>query len=859
MTNPVLQRSIQRIIQTLIILLTLYYTMLGGFFVGVHESRWRIVTYVLSGLILSGWLINKLRRKQSWSHTPLDWALLAVIGTMALSTCTSTDLRLSLDSLLLTLTYVLCFYFAVDLTKSRALTEKVINAILLTAVVICAVGLFEYWQWYYGDWLGEVNRSEADIPWRLSDSLRIKSVLHNPNILAYYLLPILGLTFYKLSSTRARLVQLGWSAWLLLVLGMIFLTQSRGGLLGATAVLIIFGGLHFFFNIVKIPNSSPVRFRLSWRLTLGLAITLGLSLLLLWPFIFRTFQRTLFLGQRDDIWRIALAIIRTFPWLGSGPGTFGQQYFIFRDVNSDFIHSHAHNLWLTFTAEGGLIGLVAILWLNLAFLRVILKLLQYPTEKLQRALSVAVLSALGGMGVHNLFDDFLDYPMLSLYLIFLIALSLNLSNGNAQDTSDTPGRSKNLQTVVAIILLLMIGGVALWFLPAFIAYGSARIAAGQADWSQAAQHLERAVAIDPGYRFYQQQLVLAYGKLIPEDASLLPQAISRQTFLLQQSNHYPPDYANLACLYQQANDLPAAIEAMNHAAEAEPAQIRGANLRVSRMAYQFSLVQFYEQIDQVDSAQKLLVQILEAYPWVAASPFWLERSYQLQSLVSHIENPVNDASPEELANLADLYYYAGHYQKSLTIAQQLLVNDSENVSNLTRLGRALAQLGYVEPALTALNQALVIEPYNPNVRLIRAQIFMQQGRFKEAEIDLRVVVASGSVPEAYTLWGQLAEGQDLFAEAKRYYERAILDGTALQTNYAHLIGRREPLPEEILDCVIIPYTKEQLSEPSLALGRLLEMEGNQAEAIKVYEFLLRHDPYNRAAQECLNRLRLQKW
>jgi putative inorganic carbon (HCO3(-)) transporter len=856
MTNPVLQRSIQRIIQTLIILLTLYYTMLGGFFVGVHESRWRIVTYVLSGLILSGWLINKLRRKQSWPHTPLDWALLAVIGTMFLSTFTSTDPRLSLDSLLLTLTYGLCFYFAVDLTKSRILTEKIINAMLLTAAVICAVGLFEYWQWYYGDWLGEVNRSEAGIPWRLSDSLRIRSVLYNPNILAYYLLPILGISLYKLNSTYARLVRLGWGVWILLVLSMIFLTQSRGGLLGATAVLIIFGGLRL--NMTKTPNSSRARFRPSWRLTLGLAITLGLSaLLLLWPFIFRTFQRTLFLGQRDDIWRIALAIIRTFPWLGSGPGTFGQQYFIFRDVNSDFIHSHAHNLWLTFTAEDGFIGLAAILWLNLAFLRVIPKLLQGPTEKLQRALSVAVLAALGGMSVHNLFDDFLDYPMLSLFLIFLIALSLNLSNGNTQDTPGTLGWTKTLQTALAIILLLIIGGVALWFLPAFIAYDSARIAAAQGDWSQATQDLERAVAIDPGYRFYQQQLVLAYGKLVPEDVSLLPQAISRQTFLLQQSNHYPPDYANLACLYRQADDLPAAIQAMTRAVEMEPEQIRGANLRVSRMAYQFSLVQFYEQIDQVDSAQRLLVQILEAYPWVAASPFWLERSYQLQSLVSHVENSVDDASLEELANLADLYYYAGHYQKSLTIARQLLINDSKNVSNLTRLGRVLAQLGDVETALTVLNQALVIDPYNPNVRLIRAQVFMQQGRFKEAEIDLRVVIAIGSVPEAYTIWGQLAERQNLLAEAKRYYERAILDATALQTNYAHLIGRREPLPEEILDCVIIPYTKEQLSEPSLALGRLLEIEGNQAEAVKVYEFLLRHEPYNRAARECLNRLRSQ--
>src|SRR5688572_5418392 len=38
MTQPALQRSIQHITQTLVILLILYYTLLGGFAVGIHES-----------------------------------------------------------------------------------------------------------------------------------------------------------------------------------------------------------------------------------------------------------------------------------------------------------------------------------------------------------------------------------------------------------------------------------------------------------------------------------------------------------------------------------------------------------------------------------------------------------------------------------------------------------------------------------------------------------------------------------------------------------------------------------------------------------------------------------------------------
>ena len=852
MTQPALQRSIQRITQTLVILLTLYYTLLGGFAVGVHESRWRLVTYILTGLLWAGWLVNRLKRKQPWPRTPLDWPLLALIVTVILSTIFSTDPRLSFDSLLLTLAYGLCFYFAVDLVKNRVLTETIINAMLLTALVICAVGLFEYWQWYYGDWLGEVNRRAANIPWSLSTSRRIKSVLNNPNILAYYLLPILGLSLYKLSYTHNRLIRLGWSAWILLGLAIIFLTQSRGGLLGAITVLIIFGGLQLA-GLGVTRASSLDRFRAWLYLAIGLAAIFGL-LLLLWPIISRTSNIGSFnLGQRDSIWRIALATIGAFPWLGSGPGTFGQQYLIFRDTGNDFLHSHAHNLWLTLTAEEGFIGLVAILWLNLAFLWAISSSLP-ATQKSQRGLVIAALAALGGMTVHNLLDDFLDYPMLTLYAIFLAVLSLNLPQ---DDTLTAPATSKwaNLPNLLATILAVMMGGSALWFQPAFAAYDLARASAAKDNWTQAAQYLEQAVAGDPHYHFYQQQLTLVYGKLAPKDDALLAQAIAQQTNLLQQSSHYSLDYANLACLHQQANNLPTAIQAMTQAIALEPAQIQNyRSWRVSRLAYQFSLVQLYEQHQQAGPAQELSVQILAVYPWATASPFWTERPQQLQTLINRIEHSMNDASPGSLIYLADLYYYAGDAQRSVAIIRQLLNNQSQDGPILTRLSRALFRLEEVEAALTTLNQALALEPYNPEARLIRAQVFMQQNKIQDAEADLRVLIATTPGAEAYTVWGQLAEQQGLLLEAKQRYQQAVLAATALETGYAYVIWRREPLPEEALPCVLIPYTPQQLSQPALALGHLLESEGNPTAALQVYRLLLRFEPYNYLAQKQLTRL-----
>jgi putative inorganic carbon (HCO3(-)) transporter len=773
--------------------------------------------------------------------------------TVLLSTVFSTDPRLSFDFLLLTLAYVLCFYLAIDLVAQRQLIDSIINAILLTALIICLVGLFEYWQWYAGDWLGEISRRAANIPWDLSTSRRIKSVLNNPNILAYYLLPVLGFTLYKFSLTRQPLLRLVWGTYFMLILGVSFLTQSRGGLLGAAIVLIIFGTLHWFDSL-KLWVSSSNRLRIFLYLALGLVVISGLAFLL-WPIFSRTGNlASLNLSQRDSIWQIALATIRAFPWLGSGPGAFGQQYLLFRQPGDDFLHSHAHNLWLTFTAEGGFIGLAAVLYLNLAFVRAIPKALLSALPENSRVLTIVALAGLGGMTIHNLLDDFPDYPMLTLHVIFLVALCLKLGPAKP-DTAPTVSRWDNLPNLLAICLALLVIGGGLWFQPAFTTYDEARAAAAQDDWPQTAKYLEQAVAADPNYNFYRQQLALVYGKLALEDESFVPQALTQQTAVLQHNPHYSLDYANLACLYQQTGDLLSAIQAMQQAIALEPPQIQNtAVTQVSRLAYQFSLVQLYQQSNQTEAAQELSEQILTIAPWVAASPFWAEHPQQLQTLITSLEQAEPNTSPTKLAALADLYFYSGQTQRSLELVHQLQNQPGLETATLTRLGQNLAQLGDFVAALTVLNQALTQTPYDPAVRLIRAQVLLQQHKFAEAETDLRVVLATAPNPEAYTLWGQLAQQQGQFSEAQQRYQKAIAAATGSRTDYAYVVWRRNPLPEEALPCLVSPYTPQKLSQPALLLAQLQEQDRQPAAALETYQLLLRYEPYNSTARQRLDAL-----
>ena len=84
------------------------------------------------------------------------------------------------------------------------------------------------------------------------------------------------------------------------------------------------------------------------------------------------YQRTgddfLSAGGRGQVWQDTTTIAAAFPWTGSGFGTFGAVYPIFRSPRVRLFYAHAHNDWLQALAEGGLLGAVLIAMLALPLL-----------------------------------------------------------------------------------------------------------------------------------------------------------------------------------------------------------------------------------------------------------------------------------------------------------------------------------------------------------------------------------------------------------------------------------------------------------------------------------------------------------
>jgi tetratricopeptide (TPR) repeat protein len=131
---------------------------------------------------------------------------------------------------------------------------------------------------------------------------------------------------------------------------------------------------------------------------------------------------------------------------------------------------------------------------------------------------------------------------------------------------------------------------------------------------------------------------------------------------------------------------------------------------------------------------------------------------------------------------------------------------------------------------------------------------LTEDKLEEAEKLIKRGVALSwieTVPPYYYLWGQLAERQGNTALASENYERAIAASEAIRTDYANLVAQRQPLAMEHPFCLMMPYPAEYLSKPALALAQLKLAEHEPREAMRIYQKLLRYEPFQPLARQKL--------
>jgi len=211
-------------------------------------------------------------------------------------------------------------------------------------------------------------------------------------------------------------------------------------LLALTSVAIVFsrsraGILVVLVTVIFISALAQVKVRRKgWLLGilgfLGVVISYGLWIGL-GPVLTRfekvTDPNYLTIEGRFAIWRDTLRVVRDFPWLGSGAGTFEFVYRQYQTTIVEKLVGHAHNDYLEFITNTGLIG-AALLFLPIFYLlvRMILTFLE-DSRSYRRSIILGCIGATLAILLHSLTDFNLHIPANALAFAVVLGIGYRAS------------------------------------------------------------------------------------------------------------------------------------------------------------------------------------------------------------------------------------------------------------------------------------------------------------------------------------------------------------------------------------------------------------------------------------------------
>jgi O-antigen ligase len=258
----------------------------------------------------------------------------------------------------------------------------------------------------------------------------------NRNYFAGYLLMVIplaiGYIFYRESFNKDTSV--GWHRRLssldgktyffvfgviLMILGLLF-SASRMGILSLlfsfTVVALSFRNLEREQRVSKTPI-----------FIFGLALLWG-ALIGLDAVISRFFAVSEGLKNRWEIWGNTLQIIKDFPLLGSGLGTFTQVFRAYRSFHVEGLVTHAENDFLQLASEAGLAGtgLLTIAFLFL-FYKAFSGIRKLSPEDPRKYIGIGGLVGTLALLIHSMVERNIQIPANAFLFTFILALALKLS------------------------------------------------------------------------------------------------------------------------------------------------------------------------------------------------------------------------------------------------------------------------------------------------------------------------------------------------------------------------------------------------------------------------------------------------
>ena len=495
----------------------------------LFEFNKMVLTYVLTVIITSAWIISTIKgKKKIFRRTIIDIPLILLIFQQAVSTLVSLDVRTSLlgyysryhGGLASTISYAF-LYWAFVSNMDRKKTLKCIYIFLISSCLVSLYGVLQHFGIDKDIWVQDVQN-------------RVFSTLGQPNWLAAWITALIPITwgFTLISEKKEN----GFSAFIkknilwILLSNLLFLTliytKSRSGFLGLLAAEFSFW---IFLYILSQRKIKALKKTLFYSFSVFHITYIFLILIAGSPWtpnireIAGNSQITerqidfeipaLEIGGsksseiRKIVWKGAVDIWKNYPVLGTGPETFAYAYYQFRPQEHnlvsewDFLYNKAHNEYLNILSTSGALGILAY------FTFILFVFVQMTNDNGKNlfkdknpplspyfAINLSLLAGIISILVSNFFGFSVVPVALQFFLYPAFAVCLSLDKENQEEENTLNNFRKVLVSIILIFsvwMLFVIGRY--WYADYLFSVGRAHNNAG--NLAQAQEYLNKAVAV----------------------------------------------------------------------------------------------------------------------------------------------------------------------------------------------------------------------------------------------------------------------------------------------------------------------------------------------------------------------------
>lgn len=376
---------------------------------GSHFWAQTIVqTTALSGLFIL-FASRIARQRPLFEKNPLD-APLSAIGLVVLIAAFRSDYpSLAAEGAIMFFTYTAVYYLAVNFITTRKEQRITVCVIAGTAGFISVIALLKrfdinpFFFWEYKD---------------LSPNNFLTGTYGNHNHFAGCLemaIPmLLCLLFTRNRTVVMKITIIGIAIFLLMMLTFTF---SRGGWIATFSALVFMAGVSL---------KEKMHGKTFFIRTLLSLLAVLILILISTP----VFQRMapLIQANRSDhvefrlkVWERSVALIKDHPVTGTGPGTFGQAFPLYNPGGFKVLPVTAHNDYIQFVAEIGVLFVPLGLWLLYCFFCTGFTKLKGRSRQTS-GLTLGAMTSVFALLIHTAFDFNLHIPANALLFTVLCAL-----------------------------------------------------------------------------------------------------------------------------------------------------------------------------------------------------------------------------------------------------------------------------------------------------------------------------------------------------------------------------------------------------------------------------------------------------